>query len=126
MAGSCHLTLIARTLRKRMTPAEKLLWAQVRNRRLGGLKFMRQHPIGNYIVDFYCHEARLVVELEGGIHDTTVQREYDRVRFEQVRAAGFRVLRVQNEAVVRNMDEVLRMIIQVAKGDLHSPNPPLL
>ncbi len=126
MAGSHRLTLIARALRKRMTPAEKLLWARVRNRRLSGLKFTRQHPLGNYIVDFYCHEARLVVEVEGGIHETLAKREYDSTRFEEMRVSGVRVLRVPNEEVMRNIDTVLNTIVQAAKGDAHSPNPPIL
>ncbi len=121
MAGSHRLTLIARTLRKRMTPAEKLLWARVRNRRLDGWKFLRQHPIGSYIVDFYCHEARLVVELEGEIHKAPAQREYDNLRFEEMRLLGVRILRVQNEDVMHKMEDVLRMILQEVQGDNHIP-----
>jgi very-short-patch-repair endonuclease len=59
----------ARELRKVMTPAEKMLWQQLRGRGLNGLKFRRQHPLGNLIVDFYCAEHRLVIEVDGGIHD---------------------------------------------------------
>ncbi len=62
------LKVTARRLRKRQTKSEKLLWLALRNRQLGGLKFLRQHPIGHSIVDFYCHENRLVIEIDGGIH----------------------------------------------------------
>ncbi len=62
------LKATARRLRKRQTKSEKLLWQALRNRQLSDLKFLRQHPIGHSIVDFYCHENRLVIEIDGGIH----------------------------------------------------------
>ncbi len=94
----------ARNLRKNMTPEEKLLWANLRNRRLLGLKFLRQHPIVyetiNYkplyfIADFYCAEKRLIIEVDGKIHD--FQKDYDERRDEILSNAGLKVLRIKNE-----------------------------
>ncbi len=99
----------AKELRRQMTPAEQLLWEQVRDRRLGGLKIRRQHPIGRFIADFYCTEARLIIEVDGGIHDQ--QRERDAARTEYLEQRGFRVLRIRNEAIERNTDEVLAEIL---------------
>ena len=96
---------IARNLRRNQTPAEKEVWKLVRNRRLNGHKFLRQHPIefsyhGKqrfFIADFYCAEKRLVIELDGGIHEQ--QKEYDTIRDEILSNLGLRVLRIKNEEV---------------------------
>jgi len=105
---------IARDLRQRQTPAEEILWECLRDRRLGDLKFRRQHPLTNtaYVVDFLCHEARLVVELDGGIHQQ--QREDDAVRQANIEAEGYRVLRFSNDAVLNDLEAVLTHIIAVA------------
>lgn len=68
----------ARQLRREMTPAERVLWDRLRNRRFLGLKFRRQHPLGRFIADFYCAEHRLVIELDGDVH--LARREYDQAR----------------------------------------------
>jgi len=73
---------LARELRKTETSAEKLLWEMLRDRKLLGLKFRRQHPIGRYIADFFCHEIGLVIELDGAIHENMDQKEYDAIRDE--------------------------------------------
>lgn len=106
-----HLTRIARELRRNQTQAEALLWERLRNRKLAGLKFKRQHRIGRFIVDFYCRELRLVVELEGEIHDRSDQRVYDGMRFEELQARGLRVLTIRNEEVLNDVEGVLSKIL---------------
>src|SRR5688572_23598202 len=98
----------ARQLRARQTEAERLLWYLLRDRRLNGAKFRRQVPIGNYIVDFVCQEAKLVVELDGGQH--TEQVAYDTARTEWLVSVGYRVLRIWNNELFENEDGVLTAI----------------
>jgi very-short-patch-repair endonuclease len=102
----------ARKLRKAMTPAEQTLWEQLRSRRLQGLKFRRQHPVGRFIVDFYCAEHRLVIELDGDIHQG--QQEYDQARTETLQGYGYRVLRFSNDMVLQHIERVLEMIVAAA------------
>jgi len=107
--------MVARELRQRQTPAEENLWQHLRNRRLDNLKFRRQTPIENtaYVVDFLCYEARLVVELDGGIHANQV--EADAIRQEIIEAQGYTVLRFTNEQLANDLESVLTMIIISAK-----------
>ncbi len=98
----------ARLLRKLQTPAEKQLWSALRNRKLSGLKFRRQYPIGNYILDFYCPDYRLAVEIDGGIH--ALQKEYDEYRQKELEDAGILFIRFSNEDVIRRMENVLEKI----------------
>ncbi|MCA0456980.1 MAG: endonuclease domain-containing protein [Chloroflexi bacterium] len=109
------MTMVARELRQRQTPAEENLWQHLRNRRLDNLKFRRQTPIENtaYVVDFLCYEARLVVELDGGIHANQV--EADAIRQEIIEAQGYTVLRFTNEQLANDLESVLTMIIISAK-----------
>jgi very-short-patch-repair endonuclease len=109
-----EIELNARNLRQNLTPAEQILWQHLRNRKLHGLKFRRQHPIGRFIVDFYCPESRLIVELDGEIHDR--QFEYDTARTEQLQAYGDRVLRFQNQEVLDRLSSVLDEILRVARS----------
>jgi len=88
-----------------MTPTEKALWQRLRAKRLDGLKFRRQHPLGPFIADFYCAAHRLVVEIDGGIHET--QAERDQARTEQFEAYGYRVIRFSNEQVKQDIEAVL-------------------
>ena len=101
---------VARNLRKRATPAEKLLWNELHNQKLRGLKFRRQHHVGRFILDFYCAELRLAVELEGSIHDTADQTEYDGHRFAYLEANDIKILRIKNEEVLNDMENVLKRI----------------
>lgn len=101
---------LARKLRKESTQPEAILWQQLRNRKLRNLKFKRQHRIGRYIVDFYCRELKLAVELEGGVHEIPDQKEHDAVRFEELQTRGLRILRFKNEEVLNNLDAVLIQI----------------
>jgi very-short-patch-repair endonuclease len=89
----------ARDLRKQATPAEQRAWLILRRRQIGGLKFRRQHLIAGFIVDFYCAELRLALELDGGVHEDQARREYDEARTRVLERYGVRVLRIGNEEV---------------------------
>ena len=102
-----------RELRQDSTDAEKLLWAELRNRRLKGLKFRRQHPLDKFIVDFYCNEKKLVVELDGALHDEKMNKDYDEARTALLAGLNVFVLRFRNEEVINNMKEVLKKISEV-------------
>jgi very-short-patch-repair endonuclease len=105
---------VSRQLRKSSTKAERLFWERVRNKRFLDLKFRRQHPlfVDDYgrdtfcVVDFYCHEKRLVVELDGGIHEN--QKKQDAERDELMRENGLRVKRFTNEEVEGNIEKVMK------------------
>jgi very-short-patch-repair endonuclease len=105
----------ARELRKEPTTSEALLWARLRNRQLDGLKFRRQHPIGRSIVDFYCPEKRLVIEVDGGIHDQTVEEDLERTKVLQ--SLGYRVIRFRNLVVEQNINLVLSTIQKACRQD---------
>ena len=98
----------ARELRAGMTRAEVLLWQKLRGDQMLGLRFRRQEPIGNFIADFFCAAARLVVELDGDSHDG--RADYDATRDEILAAEGYRTLRFRNEDVFRNLSGVLETI----------------
>jgi very-short-patch-repair endonuclease len=100
----------AKRLRKRLTPAEKRLWQELRAGRLAGLKFRRQHPVGRFILDFYCPEYKLVIEVDGKIHET--QMEYDAARTAQLELYGYKVLRFENDVVIYQIETVLTEILQ--------------
>ena len=114
--GKERAVAYARELRRNQTNAEKILWAAVRNRRLMGKKFLRQHPIFTdprnldvfYIADFYCHEHRVVVELDGEIHE--IRRDYDARRTEVLNVRGITVLGFMNAEVEENLEQVLTEI----------------
>ncbi|MBD2516813.1 endonuclease domain-containing protein [Nostoc sp. FACHB-973] len=99
---------LARQMRCEPTPAEKLLWQRLRHKQLLGFKFRRQQAIDRFIVDFYCHEARLVVEVDGEIHDYS--KEEDGIRQDFLESLGLRVVRFRNEDVVERMEGVLEDI----------------
>ena len=99
-----------RDLRKDSTEAEKVMWKCLRGRKLQGYKFRRQHPLERYIADFYCHEKRLVIELDGSVHDERMNENYDEVRTQQLNESGIRVIRFRNELVLNNIDMVLTEI----------------
>ncbi len=101
---------LARSYRRASTPAEAILWACLRGHKLQGLKFRRQHPVHGYIVDFYCAEAALVVELDGSVHLDPEQCAYDRFRDEQLRTVGLTVLRFSNTEVETAVQDVLLRI----------------
>jgi very-short-patch-repair endonuclease len=100
----------ANGLRKEMTRAEDLLWNSLKNKRLNGLKFRRQHPILNYIADFYCHEAKLIVEIDGAVHSGKEAIEHDRNRSFELNEHGYKVIRFSNEQVIHHLQFVLNKI----------------
>ena len=109
----------AKDLKKEMTLAEKILWKELRNSKLEGYKFRRQHPIGKFIADFYCHEKKLVIELDGGIHDNADVRERDEGRTFELEKFELCVIRFRNEDIIGNLNNILNQI----KKKLNSPNP---
>jgi very-short-patch-repair endonuclease len=107
----------ARRLRATATQPEHLLWQHLRNRRCHGAKFRRQEPLGSAIVDFACHEARLVVELDGRQHRWEV--DYDEARTAALARLGWRVMRFRNRAVLEDIDGVLAAIaaaVEASRG----------
>jgi very-short-patch-repair endonuclease len=101
----------ARDLRERETPAEKLLWEILSRNQLLGFRFRRQHPIAIYIVDFYCHRAKLVIELDGASHKD--QQEYDATRTTAMNEFGVEVIRFRNADVLGNINSVREKILEV-------------
>ncbi len=108
----------ARQLRQNQTPAEEMLWQLLRNKKLNGLKFRRQHQIGSYIADFYCHEKKIVVELDGEVHNNPEQQKHDLTRDKFLTSSGFNILRFPNEKVFNDTENVLK---QIAEFNLPSP-----
>jgi very-short-patch-repair endonuclease len=108
----------ARSLRREQTPAERRLWGYLRGRRQAGAKLVRQRPIGPYVADFVCREARLIVEVDGGTHWSDEQLEHDRRRTTYLEREGYRVVRVSNGSVYHDIDGVLGTIIAVLEGRL--------
>lgn len=98
----------ARQLRRQMTPAERTLWAHVRDHRMCGLHFRRQQVIDGFIADFYCHAARLVIEVDGPVH--VRQADYDRERDRVITARGLQILRFTNDDVRYRLTEVLEQV----------------
>ena len=101
----------AKELRSRLTPSEAMLWERLRANKLNDLHFRRQHPVANYILDFYCHEHRLAIELDGKIHDQKDQKERDLGRENNLRALGIHILRFDNDFVIQETTEALRRIL---------------
>lgn len=100
----------ASILRKNTTMAEKVMWKKLRDRKLFRVKFRRQHPVDMFIVDFYCHEIKLAIEIDGGIHNSKVSKEYDSARQNCIECLGLTVIRFSNHEVFFEMDSVLSTI----------------
>ena len=105
----------AKDLRSRTTCPERRLWRALRNRRLAGLKFVRQEPIGPFIVDFVCREKRLIIELDGESHRN--RGAYDERRGEYLRDHGYAVLRISNDDVLNELENVLMGVVAAAGLD---------
>ena len=103
----------AKKLRREMTPAEKMLWKELRTNKLNGLHFRRQQIIHGYFADFYCHRHELIVEVDGSIHE--FQQEYDADREAYLKALGFRIIRFTNDEVNRDLKSVLQKIVHECK-----------
>ena len=106
----------ARGLRREAPSEEQLLWRFLKAKRLGGLKFRRQEYLGPFFVDFYCHEFKLAIEVDGLSHDSAQAQGRDRWREEQLAALGVRVLRFQGDEVRRHLEGVLEAIYREATG----------
>ena len=100
-----------RALRSEMTRAENKLWLRLRGKQFEGVKFRRQHGIGSYIVDFYCPERLIVVEVDGDVHSEATQIVRDRNREEHLSGLGLRVIRYTNDEVLNNLEGVLEDLI---------------
>jgi very-short-patch-repair endonuclease len=108
----------SRTLRRNATNAEALLWSCLRSGQLAGFKFRRQHPIGHFILDFYCHKGKLSIELDGSQHATLEQADYDESRTLQLNSRGIRVLRFWDNEVFENLEGVLQVIFEALTSTL--------
>ena len=100
---------LAKDLRKNMTQAENVLWMHLKSG-INGLKFRRQHPLGIYIADFYCHKIKLIIEADGSIHDKPELKEYDKEREECLKAKGYHILRFTNKEIFIGIETVLEKI----------------
>ena len=100
----------AKSLRSEMTPAEKILWKELKTNKLNGLHFRRQQIIDRFIVDFYCHQHALIVELDGGVHD--LQKGLDVEREAYLMAHGFRIIRFTNQEIFKDLPTVLKKIVE--------------
>ena len=103
----------AHGLRKNMTNAELLLWNKLKNRELFAVKFRRQHPIDIFVVDFYCHELKLAIEIDGGIHLIKEVSEYDDGRTHDIENFGIKIIRFSNDQVNNDIDNVLLGILNI-------------
>lgn len=97
-----------------MTPAERTLWQALKGKKLAGLKFRAQHSVGPFILDFYCPARKLVVEVDGDIHAT--QADYDKAREQQLNEFNYRVIRFQNEEIMKDLSSVLTRILEAANA----------
>ncbi len=97
-----------------MTKAEVILWSSLRGKQLSGLKFRRQHPLGPYVVDFFCASHRLAVEVDGGVHDDADRAYRDADRDSWIQARAIRLLRIPNDLVLDNLRAATRLIERVA------------
>ena len=112
----------ARQLRSTPTDAEIRLWSRLRRKQLDGFRFRRQHPIGIYIVDFLCPEAKLIVEVDGGQHN--VEEDKDEKRTRWLEARGYRIIRFWNNDVLSNTDGVVLAVLEELRGGYPPPYPP--
>lgn len=112
----------ANALRKRMTLPEKIIWDELKNRRITKVKFRRQHPVDIFIVDFYCHEIKLAIEIDGEVHQDEDVKEYDDGRTHDIEKLGITVLRFTNTDVINQRSKVISAI-KKSITELLSRNP---
>ena len=117
-----NLKLPSRDLRSNMTDAEQCLWQRLRRKQILGLQFYRQKPILNFIVDFYCPAANLVIECDGGQHYTVEGLEVDRARDQALAQLGLNVLRFDNRQILTEIDGVVEQIYLIARQKSESPS----
>ena len=109
-----RLSSLAKALRKNHTEAERLIWGFLKAKQVGGLKFKRQAPIGIYIADFVCFDAKLIVEIDGGQHSSEASKDFERTAWLQ--SQGFKVLRFWNNDVLGNTDAVMAVVWENVAG----------
>ncbi len=102
----------AKGLRMERTKTEILLWEKLRAKRLGGFKFRQQHPFGRFVLDFYCHSAKLSIEIDGEIHKADGNEEYDALRTKILKDEGIREIRFTNQEILNEIEKVTRKILQ--------------
>ena len=117
-----NLATNARKLRKNSTEAERKLWRHIRSKQIAGAKFRRQQPIGDYIVDFVCFEAKVVVELDGGQHTQADNRAKDSQRDKYFQDNGYTVLRFWNNDVLKNMEGVKEILLREIEAGVKAKN----
>jgi very-short-patch-repair endonuclease len=100
----------AHILRRSMTKAEAVLWKKLKDRKLFHTKFRRQHPINIFIVDFYCHQYRVVIEVDGDIHNDEIAKQYDSIRTDVLNNFGLKVIRFTNDQILYSLNSVLEKI----------------
>jgi very-short-patch-repair endonuclease len=102
----------ARSMRREPTAAEEVLWSALRRNQVAGLKFRQQHPVGRFVLDFYCASCKLAVEVDGGVHDEQAERDAERTKV--LERYGYHVLRFTNEKVMGGLPLVVQEIAAVA------------
>jgi very-short-patch-repair endonuclease len=110
----------AKTMRQNPTIAEKTLWEQLRNNQILGLRFKHQHPIDIFIADFYCHKIKLVIEVDGDVHNSEENKEYDQNRTAELENFGITVIRFKNEDVLDTINETKTKIETICKQLLNA------
>jgi very-short-patch-repair endonuclease len=113
---------IRRELRKNPTLAEIILWRELQNKKLGGRKFRRQHSIGNYIVDFYCPSERLIIEIDGEVHNQKEQKEKDELKDINLQEMGYKIFRFSNNKVLNDICGILNELAWEMGVDLNFEN----
>ena len=101
----------ATNLRRTMTLPELILWKRLRNRSVFKFKFRRQHPIDKFIVDFYCHELKLVIEIDGEIHENDIYKAYDLIRTDELNKYGLKIIRFSNNQILFEIDSVITILL---------------
>ncbi|MAC12282.1 MAG: hypothetical protein CMN74_08700 [Sphingorhabdus sp.] len=125
MRTSARTVALARQLRRTMSLPEVLLWRELRQRP-GGFRFRRQHPVGRYVLDFYCPKARLAIEVDGIAHDLGDRPAHDFLRDEWLKENGLTVLRIAARDVLKNLETVLTYIVTEAQARVPLHHPPML
>jgi very-short-patch-repair endonuclease len=115
--ASRELITRAKKLRKVETNAERILWDALRNKRFSHLKFRRQHPVKWFIADFYCHEIKLIIEVDGGIHNQEDKAAYDTGRMHEIESLGLIVIRFSNDEILNNLTSVLNQIQRTIQSE---------
>jgi cyclase len=126
LEGTSHIIFAnAKHLRKNMTDAETILWMHLK-KGINDLKFRRHHPFGLYIADFYCHKAKLIVEVDGPIHNEKDILEADLERQKKIERWGYTIIRFTNQQVMNNPEEVIKIITEKISylNNLHKQNTP--